>query len=202
MAQEKSVLIDQTGLAFEFLSKLYFEVSYLIKEMEGLLNQEEEKFLIGKPSGYGISTRSSTGLEPANVGLWLLKKMAVFFVPEVMTKIEKGMTRTDVTPELKVLYLRIILDGRSTKQPVVYLGPLFGIENKGRAKWISKFEHMMNHIEYNDQKVLGNPRKVNYEDAYLTIRGELLKVNLFDITDSEAVTTRLIKPSLQLYREH
>ena len=40
----KSELIAQTRLAFEFIQKLYFEISYLIKEMEGLLAEEEEEF--------------------------------------------------------------------------------------------------------------------------------------------------------------
>jgi hypothetical protein len=52
----KSEIIEQTNLAFDFIEKLYLESSYLIKEIEGNLNEEEEKFVIGKPSGYGIST--------------------------------------------------------------------------------------------------------------------------------------------------
>ena len=85
-------LIDQTKLAFDFLQKLYLEVSYLIKETEGLLHEEEEKFLIGKPSGYGVSSRSSTGLESNSISLWLLRKFAVFFVPEDKTTLKKGQT--------------------------------------------------------------------------------------------------------------
>ena len=44
-------LIRQTKNAFEYIQKLYLESSYLIKEMEGLLKEEEENFIIGRPSG-------------------------------------------------------------------------------------------------------------------------------------------------------
>jgi len=44
---EKTELITQTQLAFDFIQKLYFEVSYLIKEVEGQLAQEEEGFMLG-----------------------------------------------------------------------------------------------------------------------------------------------------------
>ena len=50
-------LVEQTNLVFDFLQKLYLEVSYLIKEIEGILYGEEEKFIIGRPSGYSISAR-------------------------------------------------------------------------------------------------------------------------------------------------
>ena len=80
---DKTHLMEQTNLAFDFIQKLYLEVSYLIKEIEGILHEEEEKFIIGRPSGYGISARSSTGLESNNVGLWLLREFAVFFIPKI-----------------------------------------------------------------------------------------------------------------------
>ena len=52
----KNDLIEQTYLAFDFIQKLYLEVSYLIKEIEGNLQEEKEKFIIGKPGGgYAIT---------------------------------------------------------------------------------------------------------------------------------------------------
>ena len=118
----KKEIIKQTKLAFEFLQKLYFEVSYLIKEVEGLLAEEDETFIIGRPSGYSISYRSSTGLEPKNVDLWLMRTAAVFFVPEVDTESGRGQTHTPLEPEIKVLYLRIVLDDDEIDQPYVQFG--------------------------------------------------------------------------------
>lgn len=46
----KTELVEQTYLAFDFLTKLFHESAYLIKEIEGLLGKEPEDFLIGKPS--------------------------------------------------------------------------------------------------------------------------------------------------------
>ena len=48
--------------------------------MEGLLSEEDEKFIMGRPSGYMITARSSNGLDPALVNYWLYKKLATFFI--------------------------------------------------------------------------------------------------------------------------
>jgi hypothetical protein len=196
----KSEIVEQTKLAFEFIQKLYFEVSYLIKEIEGLLSEEEEKFIIGKPAGYGVSTRKSTSLETSNVGFWLTRKLAVFFVPEEKAESKGGQTVTKIDDDLKVLYLRIVLNDEKIGEPAVYSGVLYSIQRK-QAHWPKKFEDVMGHLEYNDHKVFKNPEKIDFEDAYIKIRGELVKNDLFDINDSEAIVNRIIKPSLELYRK-
>jgi hypothetical protein len=61
---EKKGLIEQTRLAFDFIQKLYLEASYLVKEIEGQLAEEEEQFVFGRSGGYAVTARSSTGLEP------------------------------------------------------------------------------------------------------------------------------------------
>ena len=73
----KKQVTEQCKLAFDFVQKLFLEVSYFIKEVEGLLL--EESFIIGRPKGYQISARSSLGLEPVSVNMWLLRRFAVFF---------------------------------------------------------------------------------------------------------------------------
>ena len=84
---DKNELVQQTKLAFDFIQKLYFETSYLIKEIEGILS--EKGFVIGKPRGYQISTRNSMGLESNLVNLWLLRKFGVFFCEKEKTA-ERG----------------------------------------------------------------------------------------------------------------
>ena len=93
----------------------------MVKEIEGILNKEGEEFVIGRPSGYGITSKSSTGLEANNLHLWLLRKFAVFFVEEDKTKIKGGATITKLTQNLKVLYLRLVFDDAKVKEPVIYL---------------------------------------------------------------------------------
>lgn len=199
----KGEIIEQTNLAFDFIQKLYLEVSYLIKEIEGILHEEEEKFIIGRPAGYGISARSSTGLESTNVNLWLLRKFAVFFVPGDKTKIERGQTITRIDENLKISYLRIVLSDKNINEPAVYSGVLYNIQKKEpQGQWIKKFENVMGLFEYNDDKILKNVEKINYEDAYIKLRGELIKNNLFEIDDSETILKRIIKPSLELYRKY
>jgi len=198
---DKNEIIEQTNLAFDFIQKLYLEVSYLIKEIEGILQGEEEKFIIGKPGGYSVTTRSSTGLESVNVNLWLLRKFAVFFVPEDKTERKGGQAITKIDENLKVLYLRILLNDKSVNEPTLYSGVLYNIHNKQKANWIVKFENMMGHFEYNDVKIFKDVAKIDYEDAYIKIEGELIKNNLFEINDSETILEKIIKPSLELYRK-
>ena len=200
---DKSEITEQANLAFDFIQKLYLEVSYLIKEIEGNLHEEEEKFIIGRPRGYNISARSSTGLESNNVNLWLLKKFAVFFVPEDKTKVEGGQTKTEIDENIKILYLRIVLSDKTINEPVVYSGVLYNIQKKTLPKWIKKFESVMgNIIEYNDDKIFKNPKQIDYEDSYIKLQGKLVKNNLFEINDSETIVERIIKPSLELYRKY
>ena len=150
----KSKIVEQTNLAFDFIEKLYLESSYLIKKIAGILNEEEEKFVIGKPGGSGISSIGSKRLEANNVRMWLIKKFSVFFLPEEKTVKRGGATITKIGKDLKVLYLRIIFYDKNIKEPAIYSGALYNIEKKPENKFISKFEHVMSNLEYNDNKVL------------------------------------------------
>lgn len=201
---DKKEIIEQTNLAFDFIQKLYFEVSYLIKEIEGILHEEEEEFTIGKPTGYGISARSSTGLESTSVNLWLLRKFAVFFVPKSKRVPKRGQTITKIDKNLKILYLRIVLTDKNIDEPAVYSGVLYNIQiqKKPQAKGIEKFENVMGYLEYNDDKIFKNAEKIDYEDKNIKIQGELVKNNLFEINDSKTILKKIIEPSLALFRKH
>jgi hypothetical protein len=139
-------------------------------------------------------------LEANNVALWLLRKFAVFFVPENRTKQERGQTITTIDKTLKILYLSIVLDDNKLNEPIIYSGALFDIAVKQPVKWIKKFEHAMGHLEYNDEKMFKVPEQIDYEDAYIKLRGEFIKNHLFDINDSQTIVKKIIKPSLELYR--
>lgn len=198
---DRGHLVDQTKLAFDFLQKLYLEVSYLIKELEGILYEQEEKFIIGRTNGYSVSASSSTGLESNNVSLWLLRKFAVFFVPENKTRTEKGQTVTDFEADLKLLYVRFALNDINVHEPSIYSGILFNIQKKPKAQWIKKFENLMGHMEYNNDRVFKNFDHLDYEDVYIKFQGEFIKNNLYSINDSEAINKKIIEPMLKLYRK-
>ena len=174
----KKELIEQTNLAFEFIQKLYLEVSYLIKEIEGLLSEEQERFVIGKPGGYGINARSSNGLEAASVNYWLLRRLSVFFVPEDNTT-KTAQTVTKITDTLKVLYVQILLNTGKGHQPEIYSGVLYNIQIKPNSKWIKKFENLMGHLEYNYNKFVREGNKIKHKDSYMSFDGELIKNNLY-----------------------
>ncbi len=198
--KNKTEIVEQTNLAFDFLKKLYLETSYLVKEIEGILNEEREKFIIGRPSGYGITSKSSTGLEVSSVPSWLLRKFAVFFVEEDITEIKGGTTNTKLAPFLKVIYLRFLLNDPKVNEPTIYSGVLHNMEKNTENKRLTKFEHVMAYLEYKDDKVFTNPLIINYEDSSLSIKGKFINKNLYDINDSETIRKLIIEPSLKIYR--
>ena len=163
---DKDELSKQTKLAFEYLHKLYFETSYLIKEVEGLLAKETEEFIIGRPSGYGVTTNRSTGLETKNVELWTMRKMAVFFVPRGFTIEKNGQTTTKFNNGPKVIYLRIILDSKGLPEPKLFVGILYDFIFQGKAT-MEKVEQLMTHIEYREQVVFKDPLNIDYIDGYI-----------------------------------
>jgi len=170
---EKNKIIEQTKLAFDLIQKLYYEVAFLIKEIEGQLSEADEKFVIGKPGGYHVTYISSTGLEQVNVRKWLPRKMSVFFVPEEMTELG-GTTNTKFSEETKVVYVRIILDDDDLNEPVIYFGVLYGFgENEILNKRLTKVEQLPTSIEYRENTILKNPKNINYEDVYIKFKGTL-----------------------------
>ncbi|MBU1672193.1 MAG: hypothetical protein KJ993_13965 [Actinobacteria bacterium] len=197
---DKEKTIEQCKLAFDFIQKLYHEVSYLIKEVEGSLGREQEEFVIGKTSGYGIVTKSSTGLDPGGVNWWLRRKMSVFFVPKTATR-DRSTTSTDIDGDLKVVYLRIVLDEDSRDfEPVIYSGVISNIKNlQGGAK-LSKFENYPYHFELNEQKIFTGREKFHYEDSYISFDAKLRQVHLFDLSNSDAIMREIVEPALNLYR--
>ena len=110
-------LVSQTKNVFNFIQKLYLEISYMIKEIEVML--QEEELVIGRPSGYAVSTRSSTGLEPNNVENWLSKSFTVFFSQKDLSKMYQGITITKIQDSLKVLIIHIELFDREINSPKI-----------------------------------------------------------------------------------
>jgi len=191
-------LVKQTDLAFDFLQKLYLEVSYLIKEIEGLLAEEEENFIIGRGSGYAITARSSNGLEANNVHLWPLRTFSVFFVPQEMTKVTSRATVTKFLPELKTVLLKFVLNESNISEPYIYVGTLYDMDAKKEA--YIKFEHLITHIEYNQKKIFTGDDFVDYEDGYFKFKGKFFKINLFEINSSEEIVNYVLEPALKVFR--
>jgi hypothetical protein len=197
----KHETIEQTRLAYQHLQKLYFEVSYLIKEIEGLLSKENEEFIIGRPSGYGVATNRSAGLESVNVEFWSMRKMAVFFVPKDATVEKGGQTITKFEQKPKVIYLRIVLDAKGMPEPKIYAGILCDFMGKGKPT-MEKVEQLMTHMEYREAQVFKNPHVIDYADGYLSFRGKLFEVNLFDINSSEDAYNKIVVPAVELFRKN
>lgn len=197
----KKEIVEQTKLAYDFLQKLFFEVSYLIKEMEGLLGEEDPPFVICRPSGYNMSTRSSSGLEAVNVNLWLLRKLSVAFIlKENGTHVSQ--TVTPLRPETKVIYMRIVLEDKEISEPRIYTGVMYDFHKKNAAgESPTKFEQLMTLFEYNESKVFSNTSDINFEDGKVRLKGKLFETPLYDIDSSDALNAKIIQPVLKLYSE-
>lgn len=192
----KIEVIQQTKLAFDFIQKLYLEVSYLIKEIEGLLAEEDERFIICRPNGYMVTSRSSSGLEPNYVSLWAPKIFSVCFVPEAMTERRQGQTHTKFFSDPRVIYLRIVLDDKEMSEPFLYAGILYDFSGSR----LEKVEHVLGHILYNEAKVFASKNKIDYKDTYVSFKGSLFSANLYDINSSEDVVKKVITPALKRFR--
>ena len=98
---------DQIKNSLTFIRKLHFEISYLIKEIEGMLIEEEERFTILKGGGYSVIARTSTSLDSLGPNYWMPNNFSVFFSDESFVENDKGTTVTKVNKDLKVLFLHI-----------------------------------------------------------------------------------------------
>lgn len=192
-------LVTQTKNAIDFIQKLYFEISYLIKEIEGVLREEKETFVIGKPSGYSVNTRTSTGLEPINVEMWLPKAFVVFFVPEDRVKTYQGQTITKITKDLKVILIYIELQGKEVTNPKIIFAQVNNIVSKKPN--LDKFEHFLSRFTYSSRKIFSNPPDINFEDSLGSFKGKFDSENLFSINNSEELKKKIIEPVLKLYRK-
>ncbi|MGA3086082.1 MAG: hypothetical protein ABSE95_15020 [Thermodesulfobacteriota bacterium] len=196
----KNEIVDQTRLAFDYIQKLYLETSYFIKEVEGLLGKEDEEFIIGRPGGYAITTSRSSGLESNNVELWLLRRMAVFFVPKDLTVEKAGQTITKFDNKIKVIYLRVVLDSKNQSEPKVFAGILYNFKGMGKTS-MEKIEQLMAYMEYREPQVFKNPHVIDYSDGYLSFHGKLFIQNLFDLNSSEEIYDKIVIPAVELFRK-
>ena len=193
-------LNEQAKHAFEFVEKLYFEISYLIKEIEGNLQSEGEKFTIARPSGYAVTTKTSAGLEAINVANWFPRTFSVFFIPSDFTRIIKGQSITPFAKDLKIIFLHInLIDSKETK-PIIIMGVLTAIKTK-RSKTHSKFEHLMGYFPYNHSKIFASAPKIDHEDPYCSFEGKCFSHELFKIKSSEHVKGKLVDPVLEIFRK-
>lgn len=198
----KKEIVEQTKLAYDFLQKLFFEVSYLIKEMEGLLGEEDPPFVICRPSGYNITTRSSNGLEAGSVNFWLLRKLSVAFIPKEIETLVKGQTVTPLRPETKVIYVRIVLEDKGISEPIIYSGVMYDFQKRNDAReWPTKFEQLLTHFEYHERRVFSNPSNINFEDGRVSLKGKLFETPLYDIDSSQVLNEKIIQPVLKLYSD-
>lgn len=194
---EKGEIIKQTKLAFDFIHRLYLETSYFIKEIEGILKQEEEDFQILRPAGYAISTARSVGLESASVEQWLTKKGVVLFAAKSDIELKRGQTITKLTPNTKLIIIRFVLYDRDLGEPEVWAGVVSDIVNK---KDYSKFEYYVWKFAYYDKKLFQNPGESAYEDNDFAIKLNLFKAPLYSISNTEDIQRKIITPVLTLYR--
>lgn len=194
---EKTDIVEQTKLAFNFIQRLYLETSYFIKEVEGMLQQEDGEFGILKPAGYAISAFRSVGLESALVEQWFIRKGAVFFVAKDDTDLVRGQTVTKIKPSLKLIVIRFVLYDKDLDTPEVWAGVVSDITQK---KEYSKFEHHIWKFVYQEKKIFRDTGETTYEDGECSFKVSLFKRPLYDIRNAEDIQREIVKPVLTIYR--
>jgi hypothetical protein len=203
--KNKKKIIKNPKQAFDVIQKLYFKTSYLIKEIEGMLAEEEEKFVIGKTSDIAISAKMSKGIEAIDIPQWIVGKLAVFYIPQKATQTRSDkictQTFTKFGEKLKLIYLRFILNEKAMKEPYLCVGVLHDIIKKKQPKrWPHIFEDVMLHLEDEDSKVFKKLNPIRYEDQYIKLKGKLSRVNLFDINGSDDIRKKIVQPAVKLFR--
>jgi len=189
-------LIEQTQNALDFVRKLYLETFYLIKEIEGLLN--EKGFVILKPKGYIVTVKTSTSLETWGVEEWLPKTLTVCFGKKEFIE-GKKQTSTKFRKGLKLLVLHIDIFDKKIKQPRLLFGIIENIKNKKEGAL--KFENHMWEFAYNWDKIFANLPNIKYSDKYVAFEGKIIKKNLLDINSSDDIVKELINPVLKMLNE-
>lgn len=191
-------MAKQTKNAFEFIEKLNFEISYLIKEIEGILSLEEEQFQILKPSGYAITARNSNGLEPLYVEQWLKKNMTVFFCKSEATENRGGSTHTLLNEELKILFIHIRIVHKETTEPKIFFGLLEDIASKRKE---SKFEKLAFEFAYYSDRIFKDNNQGDYDDNYCSFKIDMKEEDLFKLNSSDDVAEKIVKPLLEIFRK-
>jgi hypothetical protein len=185
--------------AFDFVQKFYFEISYLIKEVEGQLAKEPEKFVICRKTGYGVTSYTSTQLDARQVQCWIPATLMVAFVPEDCTKPHQGVTITPIKDSLRPLLLHVEAHWTGMERPVIHSGILDRVRSK--RKDMSKFENLMFEFAYNPDEVFAKLPEIDYEDSYCTLTGRASSTPLFSLNSAQAVKDKLVDPMLKLYRK-
>ena len=197
---DKKLLNDQTRSAFEFIEKLYAESSYLVKEIEGLLRNKEEIFVIGKQRGYQISASASSGLNSPEQ--WIYKKLCAYFVPETMTKIIGGRTETSFSKDLKIIYLIIILSEEELKSPQIAIGILSRF--KKLTVRFPKLEYfIISYIDriWNSIKELKGTKHKLYKDSSFEFNVNFVIKDLYDVNSIQDIEKKLVNPALRMFRK-
>lgn len=192
-------IATQTKHALNFVKKLHFEISFFIKEIEGLLLEEKERFTILKPGGYSVTSRTSSGLDSAGVEFWMPKDFTVFFCTEEFTDSTKGTTTTKFQEGLKILFMHIRLSNHNIDEPKIFFGVLYDIKTKKED--IKKFENIVWEFSYFASKVLNQKQKINFEDNNCSFKGKYLQKNLLLIQSSSDVKKRIVEPLIKIFND-
>ena len=193
-------LSRQADIAFDLVEKLYFEVAYFIKELEGRLR--EEGFTLARQSGYAVSAPRSSGLDSPEY--WMTRELSVFFVPEDMCTMKRGVTITEFDPSLKVMYLLVSFHDSNIVEPMIYGGVAWDLQNKNEKQY-SKLEHMLgagllwDYVKVQDVEV---GAQHSWEGGWEALRVQSsISRPLFDIENSEMVGSLVVEPLLQDFRK-
>ena len=130
----------------------------------------------------------------------MVRSLFVFFVEEMKTGKSKGQTITKLSDEPKIILVRVVFDDADQDQPKLQIGVLSKII--GNPKHNHKFEQLITHFTYIEQNLFENLPIIDYQDNYITIKGSINTLKLFDINSSKDIMEKVITPTLKMYRDN
>ena len=152
---------------------------------------------IGKPSGYGVTVKGSTGLEPKYVNEWLAKRLAVFFTQRGVTdhSIKASGSATPFDDRLRVGLLHFDLQPADSGPPCVVVGvatDIIVIKRINKSSKPDKFENYMALFQRKAPEVFIptadlSSEERRYKDNNISFHRDFFVVELFDLTDSAAL---------------
>ncbi len=188
---ERLEFIEQTDRALRYIDALNHEVALLFREVEAALKPHE--FILGRPSGYGITTRTSTGLDSQYVASWLPTSFTTFFVHKDQTRFSSGITHTLPTPDLRPLIMHIELARRP--EPRILFGIIENIEIRHRKQ--QKFENYIGRIIQYSERIFANLPEVAFSDSAVSFTGKFQEAPLYDINNAAAIRKAIVEPLVE-----
>jgi hypothetical protein len=198
MGVDADRLTEQVKLAYEFIEVLHGQAIALIKDVETQLAQQANlRFL--RPGGYRFA------INPQSYSLENPQVPVADYYAVCFRRFEGRVRNTpldgDVPP---VGFLKVVFRERGLDHPEVRFGVFRSMKKPEERthSWPKKVEDIVGHLV--DRALVGPPWidrgevRNDYEHAYVVLEMQGRGIKLAEISDSEAIATRIVEPVVEM----